>query len=162
MNRFIGLAVWCVSMRALIQRVSRAKVQVAEETVGQIGAGLLVLLGVGADDDARDVHYLVDKIVNLRVFSDESGRMNHSLRELNLPLLVVSQFTLYADCSRGRRPFMGNAAAPEMAQGLVEDFCNEAKRQGLQVEQGLFQSYMEVELCNDGPVTIWLESPLKQ
>lgn len=144
-------------MRALVQRVSSAKVSVNGSIVGSIHNGLLVFIGVGTEDTEEDVRYLVDKIVNLRIFSDSAGKFNHSALDLGYSLLVVSQFTLFADCSQGRRPFFGEAASPEFGKRLYDLFCNEAKKL-LPVETGLFGSHMLVNLCNDGPVTIWLDS----
>lgn len=145
-------------MRALIQRVSQAQVAVEQTIVGKINNGLLILLGVGNGDVEADARYLLDKIVNLRIFADDNGKLNLSLKELQLPLLVVSQFTLFADCRKGRRPFMGEAAEPEQAERLVERFCEMALADGIEVERGQFGAHMEVSLCNDGPVTIWLDT----
>ncbi len=145
-------------MRAVLQRVTRASVRVEGETVGEIGAGLVVLLGVARDDGETDARYLVEKIANLRVFDDAEGRMNVSVAEAGGALLVVSQFTLYGDARRGRRPSWSEAAAPEVAEGLYEFFVAESRRAGLRVETGSFRRMMEVELVNDGPVTIMLDS----
>lgn len=145
-------------MRALIQRVSYARVRVNGEIVGEIGPGLLVLLGVGSGDVAADAVYLADKISTLRIFSDQDGKMNLSVSDLNLGILIVSQFTLYADCRKGRRPFFGEAAPPDIAEELYRYFCNIMEQKGLKVARGIFQAHMEVDLCNDGPVTIWLDS----
>ncbi|HEX8189965.1 MAG TPA: D-aminoacyl-tRNA deacylase [Pyrinomonadaceae bacterium] len=145
-------------MRAVLQRVTRASVRVAGETVGEIGPGLLVLLGVARDDEERDALYLVEKTLNLRVFEDGEGRMNLSLAERGGALLAVSQFTLYGDARRGRRPSWFDAAPPESARPLYEFFVAEARARGARVETGSFQATMEVELVNDGPVTILLDS----
>ena len=145
-------------MRAVVQRVRRASVRVASETVGEIGAGALVLLGVARDDAAGDARYLAEKIASLRIFDDAGGRMNLSLAEAGGALLVVSQFTLYGDARRGRRPSWIEAAPPEAAAGLYELFVAEARRTGARVETGSFRATMEVELVNDGPVTILLDS----
>lgn len=145
-------------MRAVLQRVRRASVRVSGETVGEIDKGILVLLGVGNDDDERDAKYLVEKITGLRIFEDEVGKMNHSLLEANGGLLVVSQFTLYGDARKGRRPSYSDAALPEKANTLYEFFVSEARKHVRQVETGSFRAMMDVELVNDGPVTILLDS----
>ncbi len=145
-------------MRALIQRVSRASVTVDERVVGQIGRGLLVLLGVGQNDGDVQVKTLVDKIVYLRIFGDDEGKMNRSLLDIGGEVLVVSQFTLYADMRRGRRPSFTNAAPPSLAEPLVERFKAAVAAYGLTVADGIFGAYMEVELLNSGPVTIWMDS----
>ncbi len=145
-------------MRAVVQRVSRAKVTVDGEITGEIGNGVLVLLGVSVNDKEADADYLVDKIVNLRIFEDTDGKMNHSLRDIGGGMLVVSQFTLYGDTRRGRRPSYIDAARPEEANRLYEYFVLQAGKQIDQVETGVFQAMMDVELVNDGPVTIILDS----
>jgi len=145
-------------MRAVVQRVSRASVTVDGEIVGKIGKGLLILLGVSTDDEESDAVYLLDKIINLRIFEDAAGKMNLSLAETSGELLVVSQFTLYGDARRGRRPSYIEAAAPEKANQLYEFFVAEARKQIGRVETGRFQAMMDVELVNDGPVTILLDS----
>jgi D-tyrosyl-tRNA(Tyr) deacylase len=145
-------------MRAVLQRVTRASVRVEGETVGEIAGGLVVLLGVARDDTGQDARYLVDKIANLRIFDDAEGRMNVSVAGSNGALLVVSQFTLYGDVRRGRRPSWIEAAPPEAAEKLYELFVAEARAAGLRVETGSFRKMMEVELVNDGPVTILLDS----
>lgn len=145
-------------MRAVVQRVSRASVTVDGEITGKIGKGLLVLLGVSTNDDESDAVYLLDKIINLRIFEDAAGKMNLSLAETGGELLVVSQFTLYGDARRGRRPSYIEAAAPEKANQLYEFFVAEARKQIGRVETGRFQAMMDVELVNDGPVTIMLDS----
>ena len=145
-------------MRAVIQRVLRASVTVENRVVGEIERGLLVLLGVGNDDGERDALYLLEKIVGLRIFDDREGRMNLSLLDTNGALLVVSQFTLFGDARRGKRPSYSDAAAPDKAKNLYEFFVAEARKQIATVETGQFQAMMRVELINDGPVTILLDS----
>ncbi len=145
-------------MRAVLQRVTRACVRVEEETVGEIEAGLLVLLGVARDDAERDALYLVEKTLNLRIFEDEEGRMNRSVLEVGGALLVVSQFTLYGDVRRGRRPSWADAAEPAEAERLYEYFVSEARRSVPHVATGAFRRMMQVELVNDGPVTLLLDS----
>lgn len=145
-------------MRAVVQRVSQAKVTVENKTVGEIGAGLLVLLGVSVEDAKKDAVYLFDKVLNLRIFEDEAGKMNLSLLDIKGELLVVSQFTLYGDARRGRRPSFIEAAAPEKANQLYEFFVAEARKQIARVETGTFQAMMDVSLINSGPVTILLDS----
>jgi len=146
-------------MRALIQRVSEASVVVSKETVGSIGEGLLVLLGVSGTDTEKDADYLAEKAVNLRIFEDVNGKMNLSMLDKGGAMLVVSQFTLYADASRGRRPSFADAARPELANVLYEYFVNRVRSYGVHVETGIFQAMMKVHLVNEGPVTILLESP---
>src|SRR5207245_746076 len=147
-----------VTMRALLQRVSHASVTVDEQVVGQIGQGLLVLLGVGQDDSEVQVKTLVDKIVHLRIFGDDEGKMNRSLLDIGGEVLLVSQFTLFADVRRGRRPSFVGAAPPTLAEPLVERFRDAMVAYGLKVETGVFRAHMNVELLNDGPVTIWMVS----
>jgi D-tyrosyl-tRNA(Tyr) deacylase len=145
-------------MRAVVQRVSRAKVTVDGEVTGEIGQGLLVLLGVAGSDAEKDAAYLVDKTVNLRIFDDAEGKMNLSLLDVGGGLLVVSQFTLYGDARRGRRPSFIAAAPPDKANELYERYVAIARSQVSDVATGRFQAMMDVELVNDGPVTIILES----
>jgi len=145
-------------MRAVLQRVTRACVRVENEIVGEIGGGLVVLLGIARDDALTDAKYLLDKIVNLRVFDDAEGRMNDSVIEASGALLVVSQFTLYGDARRGRRPSWSDAATPEAAEPLYNFFVEEARKQVPRVATGSFRRMMQVELVNDGPVTILLDS----
>jgi D-tyrosyl-tRNA(Tyr) deacylase len=145
-------------MRAVVQRVSEARVTVDGSITGRIGAGLLVLLGVTRSDTEADSRYLADKILNLRVFSDDAGKMNRSLLDTGGALLVVSQFTLYGDCRKGRRPSFDAAAPPEQARTLYEIFITAARAEGVPVETGVFQAHMAVSLTNDGPVTLLLES----
>ncbi len=145
-------------MRALLQRVSRASVTVDEQVVGQIGQGLLVLLGVGQDDSEVEVKTLADKIVHLRIFGDDEGKMNRSILDIGGEVLVVSQFTLYADTRKGRRPSFTDAAPPAIAEPLVERFQAAVAAYGLKVAGGIFGAYMTIELRNEGPVTIWLDN----
>src|SRR5258707_2603366 len=145
-------------MRALLQRVSRASVMVDEQVVGQIGQGLLVLLGVGRDDSEVQVKTLADKIVHLRIFGDDEGKMNRSLLAIGGEVLVVSQFTLYAATRRGRRPSFTDAALPIAAANLFEHFKNALASYGLTVASRIFGAHMTIELRNEGPVTIWLDS----
>jgi len=145
-------------MRAVVQRVGRAQVSVRGEVSGRIGPGLLVLLGVGAGDGKADADYLAEKIAGLRIFEDEHGKMNRSVSEAGGAVLVVSQFTLYGDVRRGKRPSFDAAAAPELARELYEYFVERVRGFGLTCETGRFQEDMQVELVNDGPVTILLDS----
>jgi D-tyrosyl-tRNA(Tyr) deacylase len=145
-------------MRALLQRVTYARVTVEGQIAGEIGQGLLILLGVGHDDGEAQTRTLADKIVNLRIFEDEQGKMNRSLLDAGGQALIVSQFTLYADTRRGRRPGFTNAAPPSQAEPLVERFKDLLAAYGIEVAGGVFGAYMQVELLNDGPVTIWLDS----
>jgi len=145
-------------MRAVVQRVKESRVEVKGRTVGAIGSGLLILLGVGADDSEKDCHYLATKIARLRIFPDEGGLMNRSLLDTGGAALVVSQFTLWGDCRKGRRPSFARAARPEKAKVLYEQFIGCLKEMGIHVETGRFQEMMEVSLINDGPVTLILDS----
>ena len=145
-------------MRAVVQRVSRAQVKVNSQITGQIGRGLLVLLGVGAADDEKAARYLAEKIAHLRVFEDDEGKMNCSLLEAGGAVLAVSQFTLYGDCRKGRRPSFARAARPEEALSLYEKFVQFLQELSVPVEQGVFQAMMDVELVNDGPVTLLLDT----
>lgn len=145
-------------MRAVVQRVLRARVSVANQTVGEIQSGLVVLVGVGRDDSAQSAAYLAEKITNLRIFADETGKMNRSVLETAGAVLVVSQFTLYGDTRGGRRPSYIRAAAPEQANLLYEELVRCLQSYGVPVSTGVFQAHMEVELVNDGPVTILLDS----
>ena len=145
-------------MRAVIQRVKQSLVTVENQTVGKIGNGLLVFLGVAKQDGDRDSDYLADKIPNLRVFEDENGKMNRSLLETSGEMLVVSQFTLLGDCRKGRRPSFINAAGPDQANALYERFVSLVRQKGISVQTGQFQTMMAVSLINDGPVTLILES----
>jgi D-tyrosyl-tRNA(Tyr) deacylase len=145
-------------VRAVIQRVNRASVTVDGRVAGEIGAGLLVLLGVGRLDNPESASYLAEKITNLRIFSDEAGKMNLSLLDSGGAVLVVSQFTLYGDTRGGRRPSYIQAAPPEEANRLYEEFVRSMRALGVTVETGVFQAHMQVELVNDGPVTILVDS----
>ena len=146
-------------MRAVIQRVRSARVTVNGETAGEIGRGFCVLLGIHQDDTTDDVDWMAAKTAQLRIFEDEEGKMNRSLLDVAGSALVVSQFTLYADCRKGRRPSFVEAARPETAVPLYEDFCKRLELEGVPVERGVFGAKMEVSLVNEGPVTIVLESP---
>jgi len=145
-------------LRAIIQRVTRARVTVASRVAGEIKTGVLVLVGVGRADTSESAEYLAEKIANLRIFADDAGKMNRSLVEIGGSALVVSQFTLYGDTRGGRRPSYIQAASPEDANRLYEEFVRRLRSFGVQVETGVFQAHMEVELVNDGPVTILLDS----
>ncbi len=145
-------------MRAVVQRVASASVKVEDEIVGQIERGFLVLLGVGTDDADADAITLAEKIAGLRVFEDDDGKMNLALSDVCGRMLVVSQFTLFGDCRRGRRPSFIEAARPEQAEQLYESFVAEVQGQGIHVETGRFQTHMDVSLVNDGPVTLLLDS----
>lgn len=144
-------------MRAVIQLVKKAQVTVDDETVGAIGRGLLILLGVSREDSEKDVAYMVEKILHLRIFPDEQGKMNLSVRDINGEILAVSQFTLFGDCRKGRRPSYSHAAPPETADALYRSFVA-AMGKHLRVATGTFQAMMEVELVNDGPVTLLVDS----
>ena len=148
-------------MRVVVQKVKRASVRVGEETVGEIGKGILVLLGISREDSETEAVYLLEKTINLRIFEDENGKMNLSLLDAEGALLVVSQFTLYGDARKGRRPSFIEAAAPEKANQLYEFFVAEARKTIDIVETGRFQAMMDVELVNDGPVTILLDTDKK-
>jgi D-tyrosyl-tRNA(Tyr) deacylase len=145
-------------MRAVVQRVSQASVKVGDEVVGAIGQGLLILLGIGVGDSEAEARLLAEKTANLRIFADEEGRFNRSLLDIGGEALVVSQFTLYADTRRGRRPSFSDAAPPEIAAPLVDIFADELRRLGVAVSTGRFGAMMQVALVNDGPVTILLDS----
>ena len=145
-------------MRAVLQRVRKASVTVEQKVVGQIAQGWLVLLGVGRDDCEADTSYLAQKTLHLRAFSDDQGRMNRSVLDTQGNILVVSQFTLYGDCRKGRRPGWSNAAPPDQAVSLYELYCQQLRQGGLGVQTGVFQAHMDVELVNDGPVTLLLDS----
>lgn len=145
-------------MRFLIQRVSRAAVRIDGNLEASIGMGLLVLVGLAATDTPAQADYLADKLVNLRVFQDDEGKMNRSALDVGASLLLVSQFTLYGDCRKGRRPSFDAAAPPAMARGLYEYVAGKIRAKGLVTGTGVFQAHMEVELVNDGPVTLLLES----
>jgi D-tyrosyl-tRNA(Tyr) deacylase len=145
-------------MKALLQRVTNARVSVAGKEVGRIGQGLVVFIGVAVGDTEKDIDYLVQKTVNLRIFSDDADRFNLSALDIGGELLLVSQFTLLADSRKGRRPSFTAAAPPDKAEELFDEFVKKARSAGLKVATGLFQQYMQVEINNDGPVTIMLDS----
>lgn len=145
-------------MRALIQRVTEAKCTVNGEITGQIGLGMVVLLGVAPGDTAKDLEYMVKKCATLRIFDDDAGKMNLGPAEVKAEFLVVSQFTLFADCNQGRRPYYGDAAGPDLAVPLYEQFVSMLRQQGFTVATGIFGAMMQVSLTNDGPVTIMLDS----
>jgi len=145
-------------VRTVIQRVSEASVTVGGQTVGRIGAGLCILLGVGKGDNSDTAAALAEKVKNLRIFDDEFGKMNRSVVDCGGAILVVSQFTLYADCGKGNRPSFTDAAPPGLAQELYQEFANRLRASGLSVATGQFQAHMKVTLINDGPVTLVLES----
>lgn len=144
-------------MKLVIQRVQKAKVEVNNEIVGKIGQGFLVLFGVGQGDTKEQADFLAEKLCNLRVFGDENGKMNLSIKDIDGELLIVSQFTLYADCKKGNRPNFINAAKPELANELYEYFIDECKKMVKNVQKGVFGAKMKVSLLNDGPITIILE-----
>lgn len=145
-------------MRCVVQRVTRACVRVNGETVGKIGKGLLILWGVGDKDGSSDLQWMVDKVVGLRIFEDEEGKMNRSVLDVGGEILMVSQFTLYGDCRKGKRPSFSTAAPPEEAKALFEQAVEKVREHGIHVETGVFQAEMQVELVNDGPVTLLLDS----
>jgi D-tyrosyl-tRNA(Tyr) deacylase len=149
-------------VRAVVQRVSEARVVVEGQTAGQIGQGLVVLLGVGKGDTLDDAAYLAQKIAGLRVFADAEGKMNLALSDVGGEVLAVSQFTLYGDTRKGNRPSFIEAAAPDEGKRLYERFCDLLTQQGIHVESGIFRAHMEVYLVNHGPVTIWLDSAEKK
>lgn len=144
-------------MRVLLQRVRRGRVRVAERVLAEIGAGMVILVGVGQHDGEQQARYLAEKVANLRIFEDQAGRLNRSLLEVGGGAIVVSQFTLYADTRKGRRPSFTDAALPEVAAPLVERFAELLRQCGVPTQTGEFGAHMLVEIENDGPVTIWLE-----
>ncbi|KQC08898.1 MAG: D-tyrosyl-tRNA(Tyr) deacylase [Candidatus Cloacimonas sp. SDB] len=144
-------------MKLVIQRVKNAKVEVDGKLVSEIGSGLVILLGIGADDDRSQMDWLVNKVMGLRIFEDDAGKMNRCLLDISGEILLVSQFTLYADCRKGRRPGFSEAALPDKAEKLYEEFADSLKSKGVAVKKGIFGAYMQVSLMNDGPVTIILE-----
>jgi D-aminoacyl-tRNA deacylase len=145
-------------MRAVVQRVKRAEVRVGEEVVGRIGSGMVVLLGVGKNDTDTTSEGLAEKVANLRIFDDDQGKMSRSLKDVGGQALCVSQFTLYGDCRKGRRPSYDQAAAPDQALLLYESFVKSLRQQGIPTETGRFRAMMDVELVNDGPVTLLLDT----
>jgi len=146
-------------MRIVIQRVRQARVEVDGQVTGAIGPGLLILLGIAKTDSEKEVEYLTEKVLEIRIFPGMDGKMNRSIREAGGSLLIVSQFTLYGDCRKGRRPSFDLAASPPQALGLYEYFVKELRKKGIPVETGVFQATMQVHLVNDGPVTIICEYP---
>ncbi len=145
-------------MRAVVQRVKGSKVTVDNVVTGEIEQGLMVLLGVGQNDDENDVNYLVEKIINLRIFEDDQGKMNYSLLDIGGQILVVSQFTLFGDCRKGRRPSYDKAARPEDAKMLYDKFLDKCKQYNIHTQAGVFQANMLVDIINDGPVTLLVDS----
>jgi D-tyrosyl-tRNA(Tyr) deacylase len=145
-------------MRAVIQRVNRASVRIDNSITEKISHGLVVLLGIHGDDTTRDLQWMADKIVNLRIFEDDEGKMNRSLADINPEMLIVSQFTLYGDCRKGRRPGYSSAAPPEIAEPIYDRFIKEIKSRGIKTATGTFRAMMGIELVNDGPVTLLLDS----
>ncbi|MDR3598977.1 MAG: D-aminoacyl-tRNA deacylase [Desulfosporosinus sp.] len=148
-------------MRSVVQRVKRASVSVNGENVGEISAGLLILLAVGQEDGEDDLAWMVDKLVGLRIFEDQAGKMNRSIQDVGGEILMVSQFTLYGDCRSGKRPSFTAAAPPERAKAFYERTVERIRSHGLKVETGIFQAQMDVELINDGPVTLLVDSKKK-
>ncbi len=144
-------------MRVVVQRVSEGRVSVGGETIGEVGQGVVILLGIGPQDGEDQAEYLTNKIANLRIFEDEEGKINRSLLDVGGSALVVSQFTLYADTRKGRRPSFTDAAPPEIAEPLVERFADMLRALGVPTQTGQFGAHMLVEIANDGPVTIWIE-----
>jgi len=145
-------------MRAVVQRAKKGSVEIEEKEIGKIEKGLVVLLGVGQNDSEKDAEHLIEKIVNLRIFEDEEGKMNLSVKDINGQILIISQFTLYGDCKKGRRPSFISAALPDKAVKLYDYFVKNIKNCGLKIETGEFQAMMLVKIFNDGPVTILLDS----
>lgn len=146
-------------MRAVVQRVTRAKVSIDHQVVGEIGAGMLVLLAAGRGDGPEQIKWMAEKLTGLRIFSDESGKMNLSLTQVGGSMLVVSQFTLYGDCRKGKRPSYTDSAPPDEASGLYASFVETLRGMGIPVQEGVFGAMMEVDLVNDGPVTLIVDSP---
>ncbi|MCU0598097.1 MAG: D-aminoacyl-tRNA deacylase [Desulfobacterales bacterium] len=146
-------------MKAVIQRVKQSSVSAENKLVSQIGPGLLVLLGVAQDDELTDADYLANKIIHLRIFEDKDGKMNRSLLEAGGEMMVVSQFTLFADCAKGRRPSFADAATPAKAEAMYQYFISRVSSMGVRVKSGIFRAMMDVALINDGPVTIIIDSP---
>ncbi len=145
-------------MRAVVQRVKSGSVRIQQKTTGKIDEGIVVLLGIHAADTSKQLQWMADKIINLRIFDDENGKMNRSLADIGGEVLIVSQFTLYGDCRKGRRPGYSTAASPDIAEPLYLQFVDEMKNRCLNVATGTFQAEMEIELINDGPVTLLLDS----
>lgn len=145
-------------MRGVIQRVSSASVSIGGDIAGKIEKGIVIFLGIRTGDNRDDLKWLAEKVVNLRIFEDHQGKMNRSLKDINGQMLIISQFTLYGDCRKGRRPGFSRAAPPQTAEPLYEDFIQEIKERGITTASGTFQADMQVELVNDGPVTLLLDS----
>lgn len=145
-------------MKVLLQRVNKACVSINSKIIGNIGKGLVVLVGVASNDTEKDVHYLVEKVAGLRIFTDDTGKFNLSIKDIKGEFLVISQFTLLADTRKGRRPSFTEAAPPAQAENLFNEFVKQTRNTGLKTETGEFQQYMQVEIHNDGPVTIMLDS----
>lgn len=145
-------------MRAVVQRVKNSEVKVDDNIIGSISSGLLVFLGIGNNDSMDDIDYLIDKIVNLRVFEDDQGKMNLSALDLDKEIMIISQFTLYGDCRKGRRPSFFDAAPPDQAERLYDVFVNKIKDYNLKIATGEFQAMMDIDSVNDGPVTLLLDS----
>ena len=145
-------------MRAVVQRVKNSEVKVDDNIIGSIDSGLLVFLGIGNEDAMDDIDYLIDKIVNLRVFEDQEGKMNLSALDLEKEIMIISQFTLYGDCRKGRRPSFFDAAPPDQAERLYDVFVNKINNYDLKIATGEFQAMMDIDLVNDGPVTLLLDS----
>ncbi|MCK5779566.1 MAG: D-tyrosyl-tRNA(Tyr) deacylase [Psychrilyobacter sp.] len=148
-------------MRVVLQRVTRASVEVNEKVIGKIKNGLVVLLGIHDEDNMKELDWMVNKIIGLRIFEDENGKMNHSLIDIEGDLLIISQFTLYGNCEKGRRPGFTDAARPEKAIPMYEEFINKCRGLGVHVETGEFGADMKVDLLNDGPVTLIIDSPTR-
>jgi len=146
-------------MKVLVQRVSKAQVAVGDQICGQIGPVLVLLIGCHAEDDDQALHFVAEKCAHLRIFADDQGKMNRSVIDIGGSILAISQFTLYADCRKGRRPGFADAAPPELAEPLYERFIQRLEELGLEVARGIFGAHMEVEIHNDGPVTLMVESP---
>lgn len=145
-------------MRAVVQRVKKSEVKVDNDLVGSINSGLLIFLGIGKDDGIDDIDYMIDKIVNLRIFEDNQNKMNLSALDLNKEIMIVSQFTLYGDCKKGRRPSFFDAAPPDEAERLYDLFIDNFKKYDLKIQTGEFQAMMDIDLINDGPVTLLIDS----
>lgn len=145
-------------MRSVVQRVSKAAVQVNGQVIGETRMGILALIGIGLDDGSEDIRWMADKLIGLRIFEDQEGKMNLSLPEVGGEMLLVSQFTLFGDCRKGKRPSFSHAAPPERAKEIFEELVANLRHQGIRVETGEFRAHMEVTLVNDGPVTILLDS----
>ncbi|MCF8008999.1 MAG: D-tyrosyl-tRNA(Tyr) deacylase [Halanaerobiales bacterium] len=145
-------------MRAVVQRVKKCEVKVNNDLVGSINSGLLIFLGIGKDDAVDDIDYMIDKIVNLRIFEDDQNKMNLAALDLNKEIMIVSQFTLYGDCRKGRRPSFFDAARPDQAEKIYNIFIDKFKKYDLNIQTGEFQTMMDIDLINDGPVTLLIDS----